>query len=198
MNNKEETTPIKDQETKIDTPENNGTEPNVENNLENNIEENLENNLEKKIEELNDKLLRSLAENQNLRKIHEKEREDLIKYSSSSFAREILNFADNLERAFVLFKDDPKFKSDEFKDTMLGIELIEKELISSFDKNGIKSFESVGKKFDPNFHQALNEVESEQEDGMVINEIQKGYMLNDRLLRPALVSISKKKTNTNS
>jgi len=198
MNNKEETTPIKDQETKIDTPENNGTEPNVENNLENNIEENLENNLEKKIEELNDKLLRSLAENQNLRKIHEKEREDLIKYSSSAFAREILNLADNLERAFVLFKDDPKFKSDEFKDTMLGIELIEKELISSFDKNGIKSFESVGKKFDPNFHQALNEVESEQEDGMVINEIQKGYMLNDRLLRPALVSISKKKTNTNS
>ena len=197
MNNKEETTPIKDQETKIDTPENNGTEPNVENNLENNIEENLENNLEKKIEELNDKLLRSLAENQNLRKIHEKEREDLIKYSSSSFAREILNLADNLERAFVLFKDDPKFKSDEFKDTMLGIELIEKELINSFDKNGIKSFESVGKKFDPNFHQALNEVESEQEDGMVINEIQKGYMLNDRLLRPALVSISKKKTNTN-
>ena len=198
MNNKEETAPIKDQETKIDTPENNGTEPNVENNLENNIEDNLENNLEKKIEELNDKLLRSLAENQNLRKIHEKEKEDLIKYSSSSFAREILNFADNLERAFVLFKDDPKFKSDEFKDTMLGIELIEKELISSFDKNGIKSFESVGKKFDPNFHQALNEVESEQEDGMVINEIQKGYMLNDRLLRPALVSISKKKTNTNS
>ena len=198
MNNKEETAPIKDQDTKIDNQENNGIELNVEKNLENNSEDNPENNLEKKIEELNDKLLRSLAENQNLRKIHEKEREDLIKYSSSSFAREILNLADNLERAFGLFKDNPKFKSDEFKDTMLGIELIEKELISSFDKNGIKSFESVGKKFDPNFHQALNEVESEQEDGMVINEIQKGYMLNDRLLRPALVSISKKKTNTNS
>ena len=198
MNNKEETTPIKDQDTKIDSQENNGTELNVEKNLENNSENNLENNLEKKIEELNDKLLRSLAENQNLRKIHEKEREDLIKYSSSSFAREILNLADNLERAFDLFKDNPKFKSDEFKDTMLGIELIEKELINSFDKNGIKSFESVGKKFDPNFHQALNEVESEQEDGIVINEIQKGYMLNDRLLRPALVSISKKKATTNS
>jgi len=198
MNNKEETVPIKDQDTKIDSQENNGTEPNVEKNLENNSEDNLENNLEKKIEELNDKLLRSLAENQNLRKIHEKEREDLIKYSSSSFAREILNLADNLERAFSLFKDNPKFKSDEFKDTILGIELIEKELINSFDKNGIKSFESVGKKFNPNFHQALNEVESEQDDGMVINEIQKGYMLNDRLLRPALVSISKKKTSTNS
>ena len=198
MNNKEETTPINDHDTKIDSQENNGIELNVEKNLENNSENNLENNLEKKIEELNDKLLRSLAENQNLRKIHEKEREDLIKYSSSSFAREILNLADNLERAFGLFKDNPKFKSDEFKDTMLGIELIEKELVNSFDKNGIKSFESVGKKFDPNFHQALNEVESEQEDGMVINEIQKGYMLNDRLLRPALVSISKKKTITNS
>jgi molecular chaperone GrpE len=198
MNNKEETTPIKDQDTKIDNQENNGIELNVEKNLENNSKDNPENNLEKKIEELNDKLLRSLAENQNLRKIHEKEREDLIKYSSSSFAREILNLADNLERAFGLFKDNPKFKSDEFKDTMLGIELIEKELINSFDKNGIKSFESVGKKFDPNFHQALNEVESEQDDGMVINEIQKGYMLNDRLLRPALVSISKKKTITNS
>jgi molecular chaperone GrpE len=197
MNNKEETTTIKDQDTKNDSQKNNGTEHNVENNLENNNEDNLKNNLERKIEELNDKLLRSLAENQNLRKIHEKEREDLIKYSSSSFAREILNLADNLERAFGLFKDNPKFKSDEFKDTMLGIELIEKELINSFDKNGIKSFESVGKKFDPNFHQALNEVESEQEDGMVINEIQKGYMLNDRLLRPALVSISKKKTITN-
>lgn len=197
MNNKEETAPIKDQDTKIDSQENNGTELNVEKNLENNSENNLENNLEKKIEELNDKLLRSLAENQNLRKIHEKEREDLIKYSFSSFAREILNLADNLERAFGLFKDNPKFKSHEFKDTMLGIELIEKELINSFDKNGIKFFESVGKKFDPNFHQALNEVESEQEDGMVIHEIQKGYMLNDRLLRPALVSISKKKTNTN-
>lgn len=197
MNNKEETTPIKDQDTKIDSQENNGTELNIEKNLENNSEDNPENNLEKKIEELNDKLLRSLAENQNLRKIHEKEREDLIKYSSSSFAREILNLADNLERAFGLFKDNPKFKSDEFKDTMLGIELIEKELINSFDKNGIKSFESVGKKFDPNFHQALNEVESEQEDGIVINEIQKGYMLNDRLLRPALVSISKKKAATN-
>ena len=115
MNNKEETAPIKDQDTKIDKQENNGIELNVEKNLENNSEDNPENNLEKKIEELNDKLLRSLAENQNLRKIHEKEREDLIKYSSSSFAREILNLADNLERAFGLFKDNPKFRSDEFE-----------------------------------------------------------------------------------
>ena len=182
MNNNNETAPNDNQEEKINNAE---------------VETVAENNVEKQIEELNDKLLRSLAENQNLRKIHEKEKEDLIKYSSSSFAREILNLADNLERAFGLFKESPKFKSDEFKDIMLGIELIEKELINSFDKNGIKSFESVGKKFDPNFHQALNEVESEEETGTVINEIQKGYMLNDRLLRPALVSISKKKSDLN-
>jgi molecular chaperone GrpE len=182
MNNNNETAPNDNQEEKINNTE---------------VETVAENNVEKQIEELNDKLLRSLAENQNLRKIHEKEKEDLIKYSSSSFAREILNLADNLERAFGLFKESPKFKSDEFKDIMLGIELIEKELINSFDKNGIKSFESVGKKFDPNFHQALNEVESEEETGTVINEIQKGYMLNDRLLRPALVSISKKKSDLN-
>jgi molecular chaperone GrpE len=182
MNNNNETPPNDNQEEKINNAE---------------VETVAENNVEKQIEELNDKLLRSLAENQNLRKIHEKEKEDLIKYSSSSFAREILNLADNLERAFGLFKDNPKFKSEEFKDIVLGIELIEKELINSFDKNGIKSFESVGKKFDPNFHQALNEVESEEESGTVINEIQKGYMLNDRLLRPALVSISKKKANLN-
>jgi molecular chaperone GrpE len=182
MNNNNETPPNDNQEEKINNAE---------------VETVAENNVEKQIEELNDKLLRSLAENQNLRKIHEKEKEDLIKYSSSSFAREILNLADNLERAFGLFKDNPKFKSEEFKDIVLGIELIEKELINSFDKNGIKSFESVGKKFDPNFHQALNEVESEEESGTVINEIQKGYMLNDRLLRPALVSISKKKADLN-
>ena len=182
MNNNNKTAPNDNQEEKINNAE---------------VETVAENNVEKQIEELNDKLLRSLAENQNLRKIHEKEKEDLIKYSSSSFAREILNLADNLERAFGLFKDSPKFKSEEFKDIILGIELIEKELINSFDKNGIKSFESVGKKFDPNFHQALNEVESEEETGTVINEIQKGYMLNDRLLRPALVSISKKKSDLN-
>ena len=105
MNNNNETAAKDNQEEKV-------------NNIET-AETNAENNIEKQIEELNDKLLRSLAENQNLRKIHEKERDDLIKYSSSSFAREILNLADNLERAFGLFKEDPKFKSEEFKDIML-------------------------------------------------------------------------------
>ena len=164
-----------------------------EHNFENN-ENNSTTEFENKISELNDKLLRSLAENQNLRKIHEKEKEDLIKYSSTSFARESLNLADNLERAFLLFKENPKFKSEEFKDIVIGMELIEKELKNTFDKNGIKPIDSLGQKFDPNFHQALNEIEGE-EDGKVVAEIQKGYMLHDRLLRPALVSISKKNNN---
>jgi molecular chaperone GrpE len=161
--------------------------------INNNSEKDPIKDLEEKVEELNDKLLRSLAESQNLRKIHDKEKEDLIKYSSSNFAREVLNIADNLERAFDLLKNNPEFNSDKFKDVKIGIELIEKELINSFERNGIKSIESVGKKFDPNYHQALNEVESDKEEGTIVNEIQKGYMLYDRLLRPAMVSISKKK-----
>lgn len=164
--------------------------------LNNNSEKDPIKDLEEKVEELNDKLLRSLAESQNLRKIHDKEKEDLIKYSSSNFAREVLNIADNLERAFDLLKNNPEFNSDKFKDVKIGIELIEKELINSFERNGIKSIESVEKKFDPNYHQALNEVESDKEEGAIVNEIQKGYMLYDRLLRPAMVSISKKKKDS--
>jgi len=151
--------------------------------------------LQEKVEELNDKLLRSLAETQNLRKIHDKEKEDLLKYSSSNFAREALNIADNLERAFDLLKKNSEFNNDKFKDVKVGIELIEKELINSFERNGIKPIVSVGKKFDPNYHQALNEVESDKEEGTIVYEIQRGYMLYDRLLRPAMVSISKKKDN---
>ncbi len=164
--------------------------------INNNSEKDPIKDLEEKVEELNDKLLRSLAESQNLRKIHDKEKEDLIKYSSSNFAREVLNIADNLERAFDLLKNNPEFNNDKFKDVKIGIELIEKELINSFERNGIKSIESVGKKFDPNYHQALNEVESDKEEGTIVNEIQKGYMLYDRLLRPAMVSISKKKKDS--
>jgi len=164
--------------------------------INNNPEKDPIKDLEEKVEELNDKLLRSLAESQNLRKIHDKEKEDLIKYSSSNFAREVLNIADNLERAFDLLKNNTEFNNDKFKDVKVGIELIEKELINSFERNGIKSLESVGKKFDPNYHQALNEVESDKEEGTIVNEIQKGYVLYDRLLRPAMVSISKKKKDS--
>ena len=147
--------------------------------------------LEKTISELNDKILRLLAENQNLRKKHEKEKEDILKYGSFNFASGILSLTDNLDRAFSIFKNNEKFKDKEFVDIKNGIELIEKELLVTLEKNNITYVDCLNKKFDPNFHQALSEVESEKEHGTVVEEIQKGYLLHDRLLRPSLVNIAK-------
>ena len=147
--------------------------------------------LEKTISELNDKILRLLAENQNLRKNHEKEKEDILKYGSFNFASGILSLTDNLDRAFSIFKNNQKFKDKEFVDIKNGIELIEKELLITLEKNNITYVDCLNKKFDPNFHQALSEVESEKEHGTVVEEIQKGYLLHDRLLRPSLVNIAK-------
>ena len=147
--------------------------------------------LEKTISELNDKILRLLAENQNLRKNHEKEKEDILKYGSFNFASGILSLTDNLDRAFSIFKNNEKFKDKEFIDIKNGIELIEKELLITLEKNSITYVDCLNKKFDPNFHQALSEVESEKEHGTVVEEIQKGYLLHDRLLRPSLVNIAK-------
>ena len=147
--------------------------------------------LEKTISELNDKILRLLAENQNLRKNHEKEKEDILKYGSFNFASGILSLTDNLDRAFSIFKNNEKFKDKEFIDIKNGIELIEKELLITLEKNSITYVDCLNKKFDPNFHQALSEIEGEKEHGTVVEEIQKGYLLHDRLLRPSLVNIAK-------
>ena len=147
--------------------------------------------LEKTISELNDKILRLLAENQNLRKNHEKEKEDILKYGSFNFASGILSLTDNLDRAFSIFKNNEKFEDKEFVDIKNGIELIEKELLITLEKNSITYVDCLNKKFDPNFHQALSEIESEKEHGTVVEEIQKGYLLHDRLLRPSLVNIAK-------
>ena len=149
--------------------------------------------LEKTISELNDRILRLLAENQNLRKNHEKEKEDILKYGSFNFASGILSLTDNLDRAFSIFKNNEKFKDKdkEFVDIKNGIELIEKELLITLEKNNITYVDCLNKKFDPNFHQALSEIESEKEHGTVVEEIQKGYLLHDRLLRPSLVNIAK-------
>jgi molecular chaperone GrpE len=147
--------------------------------------------LEKTIDELNNKVLRLLAENQNLRKNHEREKEDILKYGSFNFASQILSLTDNLDRAFSIFKNNDKFKDKEFIDIKNGIELIEKELQVTLEKNNITYINCLNKKFDPNFHQALSEVESDKDHGTVIEEIQKGYMLHDRLLRPSLVNIAK-------
>ena len=147
--------------------------------------------LEKTISELNDKILRLLAENQNLRKNNEKEKEDILKYGSFNFASGILSLTDNLDRAFSIFKNNEKFEDKEFVDIKNGIELIEKELLVTLEKNNITYVDCLNKKFDPNFHQALSEIESEKEHGTVVEEIQKGYLLHDRLLRPSLVNIAK-------
>jgi molecular chaperone GrpE len=147
--------------------------------------------LEKKVSELNDKVLRLLAENQNIRKNHEREKEDILKYGSFNFASQILSLTDNLDRAFSIFKSNEKFKDKEFLEITNGIELIEKDLLITLEKNSITYVDCLNKKFDPNFHQALSEIESEKEPGTVIEEIQKGYVLHDRLLRPSLVNVAK-------
>ena len=154
--------------------------------------ENLEDNIEDKLNDLNDKYLRLLAENQNLRKNHEQEKEDILKYGSFSFAQQILGLTDNLDRAFQIFKNDEKFKTDEFKNILSGIEMIEKELQSTLEKNSIKYIDCLDKPFDPNLHQAIGEKESVKSPGTVVEEMQKGYQMHDRLLRPSMVYVSKK------
>jgi molecular chaperone GrpE len=159
-----------------------------------NLSENNENDykkLEKTIAELTDRSLRLLAENQNLRKNHEKEKEDILKYGSFNFASQILSLTDNLDRAFSIFKNNEKFKDKDFLEITNGIELIEKELNTTLEKNNINYIDCLNKKFDPNFHQALSEIESDKEPGTIVQEIQKGYLLHDRLLRPSLVNIAK-------
>ena len=159
-----------------------------------NLSENNEDNykkLEKTIAELTDRSLRLLAENQNLRKNHEKEKEDILKYGSFNFASQILSLTDNLDRAFSIFKNNEKFKDRDFLEITNGIELIEKELNTTLEKNNINYIDCLNKKFDPNFHQALSEIESDKEPGTIVQEIQKGYLLHDRLLRPSLVNIAK-------
>lgn len=153
--------------------------------------EDLTGSQKKEIAELNDKVLRLLAENQNIRKNQEKEKEDILKYGSFNFASQILNLTDNLDRAFSIFKNNERFKDKEFLEITDGIELIEKELLSTLEKNNITYIDCLDKKFDPNFHQALSEIDSEKEPGTVIEEVQKGYMLHDRLLRPSLVNVAK-------
>ncbi len=147
--------------------------------------------LEKTIAELTDRSLRLLAENQNLRKNHEKEKEDILKYGSFNFASQILSLTDNLDRAFAIFKNNEKFKDKDFLEITNGIELIEKELNTTLEKNNINYIDCLNKKFDPNFHQALSEIESDKEPGTIVQEIQKGYLIHDRLLRPSLVNIAK-------
>ena len=149
---------------------------------------------EEKILELEDKLARSFAEMENQRRRFEKEKEDAFEYGGFSFAREALNLIDNLERSKQILLNDETLKDTEaLKKTLEHFDIINKDLISIFSKNNIKPIECLNKKLDPNFHQAMMEIEDDQkEPGTIIQEIQKGFTIKDRLLRPSLVGVSKK------
>ena len=155
--------------------------------------------LEEKLKETEDKLLRSLAEIENQRSRFEKDIKEAINFGGFNFAKENLAILDNLQRAKIAIKNDEVLKSNKDLNKFLeNISIIEKDLISIFEKNRITKIEAKGKKFDPNLHQAMTEVEDDKSEvGTVIQEIQYGYMLGDRLLRPALVGVAKKKKSKN-
>ena len=151
---------------------------------------------EEKIAELEDKLARTFAEMENQRRRFEKEKEDAFEYGGFSFAKEALNLIDNLDRSKHVLESDDKLKeTDALKKTMEHLEIIKKDLISIFEKNNIKPIDCLNKKLDPNFHQAMMEIEDDaKEAGTIVQEIQKGFTIKDRLLRPSLVGVSKKVT----
>ena len=154
---------------------------------------------EEMLKEAEDKLLRSLAEIENQRRRFEKEIKDAFEFGSFNFAKESLAILDNLQRAKIAIKNDESLKDNKDLDKFLeNITIIEKDLISIFEKNRIKRIETKNQKFDPNLHQAMSEIENDKtEAGSILQEIQSGYMLGERLLRPALVSVAKKKITKN-
>ena len=149
---------------------------------------------EDKIKELEDKLARTFAEMENQRRRFEKEKEDAFEYGGFAFAKEALSLIDNLERSKKILEIDEKLKeTDALKKTLDHFDIIHKDLISIFNKNDIKQIDSLNKKLDPNFHQAMMEIEDNtKEPGTIIQEIQKGFTIKDRLLRPSLVGVAKK------
>jgi len=154
---------------------------------------------EEKIKELEDKLARTFAEMENQRRRFEKEKEDAFEYGGTSFAKEALNLIDNLERSKHVLKNDEKLKDTEaLIKTLEHFDIIYKDLLSIFSKNNINPIDCLNKKLDPNFHQAMMEIEDDQkEPGTIVQEIQKGFTIKDRLLRPSLVSVSKKTEEKN-
>ena len=161
-------------------------------------EENVqEKTLEEKLHESEEKLLRSLAEIENQRRRFEKDIKDAFEFGSFNFAKESLSILDNLQRAKEAIKNDEKLKTNKDLDKFLeNITIIEKDLVSIFEKNRIKKIDVRDKKFDPNFHQAMSEIDDDKASpGSILQEIQSGYMLGDRLLRPVLVTVAKKKSS---
>ena len=172
------------------------TEQQPEDDQENNksVEEEKKLSPEEKIKELEDKLARTFAEMENQRRRFEKEKDDAFDYGGFVFAKEALNLIDNLARSKLILESDESLKDTEaLKKTLEHFEIINKDLISIFTKNNIKPIDCLNKKLDPNLHQAMMEIEDDQkEPGTIVQEVQKGFMIKDRLLRPSLVGVSKK------
>ena len=156
-----------------------------------------EESTEDKLKNAEEKLLRTMAEMQNQRRRFEKERQEAFEFGGFNFAKESLALLDNIDRAMTSFKNDNNLKNNkDLNKIVQGIEIVEKDLVSIFKKNGVEAIECINKKFDPNFHQAMLEVEDNTKDtGTVIQEIQKGYLMKDRLLRPSLVGVTKRREN---
>ena len=157
--------------------------------------------LKTKLKDVEDKLLRELAENDNLRKRHEKELSDSYKFSIKNFSLDILTVSDNFQRAIHSIPKDDLEKSSVLKNLVVGLESVEKEMNVVFERNGVKPFESMSEIFNPELHQAVSYKNSDKKSGIIIEEMQKGYKIADRLLRPAMVTVSKgpevKKDNSN-
>ena len=175
----------------------NESDKSVNNTDSNNNKKNADINIEDKLKETEDKLLRSLAELENQRRRFEKEIKDAFEFGSFNFAKENLAILDNLQRAKVAIKNDDNLKNNKDLNKFLdNLTIIEKDCITIFEKNRITKIDTKGKKFDPNLHQDMTEIEdSKSEPGTIVQEIQTGYMLGDRLLRPALVAVAKKNSN---
>ena len=186
---------IKKEEQNKETLDDNQNDISSENDSDNenlNSEENIISKLNKEIADLKDQRLRAVAELENFRKRAEKEQSDALKYGFSNFAKEIINIKDNIERAQSSISDDVR-ANETVKSVVEGLDLIEQSALSTFEKIGIKKIESIGQKFDHNLHQAMIEIEKDDIDpGTIVQELIAGYTLHDRLLRPAMVGVSKK------
>ena len=195
MDKEQQQTPeeeILDSNSEIKTEEENHSDTNTKEET-----EEKESSPEEKIMELEDKLARTFAEMENQRRRFEKEKEDAFEYGGFAFAKEALNLIDNLARSKQILESDEILKDTEaLKKTIEHLDIINKDLISIFTKNNIKPIECLNKKLDPNLHQAMMEIEDDQkEPGTIVQEVQKGFMIKERLLRPSLVGVSKKTEN---
>ena len=191
--NKEETS--KKEDKSDDTKNNQIDKNNIDQPEKENAEEAKELSLDEKIKELEEKIVRLYAEMENQRRRYDKEKDEAFEYGGFSFAKEALNLLDNLERSKESLNNDETIKDqDILKKVISHLDIIYKDMLSIFKKNNIEPIKSIDQKLDPNLHQAMMEIEDDTKDqGTIVQEIQKGFMMKDRLLRPSLVAVSKKK-----